>query len=172
MKMTCAALLGAAATAAASLPAQAGDHHRHDDHRHGGVRIGTLACREAGGWGFILGSSHPVHCIFIGNERHGPADRYTGSISKVGVDVGYQASAVIVWAVLARTDHRGHDDLAGHYTGATANASVGVGAGANVLLGSFHETVTLQPVSFSAETGLHVAAGIGELTLEPDHGRD
>ena len=166
MNKTCAALLGAAATAAVSLPAQAGDH------RHGGVRIGTLACREAGGWGFILGSSHPVSCIFIGNERHAPADRYTGSISKVGVDVGYQASAVIVWAVLARTAYRGHGDLAGHYGGATANAALGVGAGANVLLGSFHKSVTLQPVSLSAETGLHVAAGIGELTLEPYDGRD
>ena len=79
---------------------------------------------------------------------------------------------MIVWAVLAPTGRLGHGDLAGHYGGATANAAVGVGAGANVLIGSFHKSVTLQPVSISIGTGLNVAAGIGELTLTPYHGRD
>jgi len=165
-RQTCAALLGAVATAAGALPAQA-DHHRHS-----GVRIGTLSCREAGGWGYLLGSSHPVRCLFTTNAAHGRSERYTGSISKFGVDVGYQASSVIVWAVLVPTGDLGHGDLAGHYGGATANAAVGVGAGANVLIGSFHKSVTLQPVSFSFGTGLNVSAGIGELTLTPYDGRD
>jgi hypothetical protein len=167
-RLTCTALLGAAATAAGSLPAQAAGHDRS-----AGVQIGTLSCHEAGGWGYLLGSSHRVRCIFTTNARHYRAERYTGSISKFGVDVGYQASSVIVWAVFAPTGRLGRGGLAGHYGGATANAAVGVGAGANVLIGNFHKSVTLQPVSITVETGLNVAAGIGELTLTPyHHGQD
>ena len=159
----CAALLGAVATAAVTVPAQA-------DERPGGVRIGTLTCHEASGWGFVFGSSHRVRCVFSGNADRGRPERYEGSISKFGVDVGYQGSAVIVWAVFAPTDHLGRGDLGGHYGGATANAAVGVGAGANVLVGGFHKSFTLQPVSITGETGLNVAAGIGELTLKPYRG--
>jgi hypothetical protein len=155
-----AALLGAMATAAVSVPAQADD-------RPGGVRVGTLSCQEAGGWGLILGSSHRVRCQFIGNGDHGRPDFYEGSIAKFGVDIGYQASAVIVWEVLAPTNHLGRGDLGGSYAGATANAAVGIGAGANALIGGFHKSFTLQPVSIAGETGLNVAAGIGELTLRP-----
>jgi hypothetical protein len=158
---TFAALLGAAAL---SAPAA------HADDRPGGVRIGTLSCHEASGWCFVFGSSHRVRCIFSGNADHGRPERYEGSISKFGVDLGYQGSAVIVWAVFAPTSHVGRGDLAGHYGGATANAAVGVGAGANVLIGGFHKSVTLQPVSITGETGLNVAAGIGELTLKSYHG--
>jgi hypothetical protein len=163
--LTCAALLGAAAAAAGPLPVQAADH------RAGGLKIGTLSCREAGGWGYLLGSSHPLRCTFTTNSAKGRTERYTGSMSKFGVDIGYQASSVIVWAVLAHTDHLGRGDLAGHYGGATANAAVGIGAGANVLIGSFHQGVTLQPVSITIGTGLNVSAGIGELTLTPYRGR-
>ena len=55
--------------------------------------------------------------------------------------------------------------LAGAYAGATASATVGVGAGANVLVGGFNRSITLQPVSIEGNTGLNVAAGIGEITL-------
>ncbi len=54
---------------------------------------------------------------------------------------------------------------AGDYGGATGSAAVGVGAGANVLVGRFQNSVTLQPVSIEGTTGLNVAAGIAEVTL-------
>ena len=159
--LTCAAGVGAMAAAAVSVPAQAA-----------GVRIGTLSCQEAGGWGFLVGSSHRMRCLFTGNGEDGRPDVYEGSISKFGVDVGYKGPTVIVWAVVAPTGHVGHGDLAGHYGGATANAAVGVGAGANVLIGGFGKSVALQPVSIEGGTGLNVAAGIGELTLRSDHDDD
>ena len=164
--LTCAALLGAMATAAVLVPAQAQADGRH------GVRVGTLSCREDGGWGLVFGSSHRVRCTFTGNGDHGQPEVYEGSIAKYGVDLGYQQSAVIIWAVVAPTSHLGRGDLAGRYGGATANAAVGVGAGANVLLGGLDRSVALQPVSISGETGLNVAAGVGELTLKSGYGRD
>ena len=57
--------------------------------------------------------------------------------------------------------------LAGDYGGATASATVGVGAGANVLVGGSNKQITLQPVSVEGSVGLNVAAGIASVTLKP-----
>jgi hypothetical protein len=93
---------------------------------------------------------------------------YKGKISKFGVDIGYLNSAVLVWAVLAPTaDAITPAALRGDYIGATGSATVGVGAGANVLVGGMHNSFTLQPVSIEGNTGLNVAAGVAALKLEP-----
>jgi hypothetical protein len=55
--------------------------------------------------------------------------------------------------------------LSGTYTGATGSATVGVGVGANVLVGGSGNSTMLQPVSIEGTTGLNVAAGIAEMTL-------
>jgi hypothetical protein len=131
------------------------------------VRVGTLSCHEASGWGFIFGSSRKVHCVYTDGTHE---DRYTGDIEKFGVDVGYQQSAVIVWGVFAPTDRIGPGALSGHYGGLTANATVGVGVGANALVGGSDHTISLQPISIEGATGLNIAAGIGALTLHHEHG--
>jgi len=128
-----------------------------------GVKIGTLSCHEASGFGFIFGSSRAVRCVYQGSGGH--VERYTGNISKFGVDIGYQGSAVILWDVIAPHTGMRAGALAGSYGGATASAAVGVGAGANVLIGGFDRSFSLQPVSIQGNTGLNVAAGIGGLTL-------
>jgi len=56
--------------------------------------------------------------------------------------------------------------LEGEYAGATAQATVGVGLGANVLVGGLDKSVALQPVSVEGSTGLNVAAGIGSISLK------
>lgn len=132
-----------------------------------GVKIGTLSCHESSGWGFIFGSSREVRCTFSNGQR---VERYEGSISKFGVDVGYQQSGVIVWGVIAPNTDPGPGALEGHYGGATAGGSFGVGLGANVLIGGSTKTIALQPVSIEGSTGLNVAAGIGELTLHAHPG--
>jgi hypothetical protein len=73
---------------------------------------------------------------------------------------------VILWTVAAPTTDLGAGALAGHYGGATASVALGVGAGANVLLGGFKNSIALQPVSIEGENGLNVAAGIAELSLK------
>jgi hypothetical protein len=98
----------------------------------------------------------------------GYTEYYTGSITKFGADIGYLSSGVILWAVLAPTTQLGQGALTGHYGGATASAAVGVGAGANVLVGGFHNSIALQPVSIEGQNGLNVAAGVAELSLKFD----
>jgi hypothetical protein len=71
-----------------------------------------------------------------------------------------------MWAVLSPTINLGQGSLAGHYGGATASATVGVGAGANVLVGGLNASIALQPVSIEGQNGLNFAAGVAEMTLK------
>ena len=127
------------------------------------VQAGSLSCHEAGGWGFVFGSSHDVHCTF--SPVSGRPERYMGSISQFGVDIGYQQSAVIIWGVLTPSTTPGPGALAGTYVGATASAAVGAGVGANVLVGGSNKSISLQPLSLEGGVGLNAAAGIAALTL-------
>ena len=128
-----------------------------------GVKVGVLTCHVNSGWGYVLGSSKDVHCNYRPNL--GEPDFYDGSISKLGVDIGYTRSAVIVWDVVAPTSDMRAGDPQGDYAGATASATVAVGVGAHVLFGGFDKSIALQPVSIEGNTGLDIAAGIGALVL-------
>ncbi len=153
------ALAAVAVTAALALPtagmAQA----------PGTTKVGTLTCDVSAGIGMIIASKKDVTCMFTPSNP-GPREVYVGSISKFGLDVGATAGGEMVWAVFAPTNRK-FGALAGNYGGATAEATVGVGAGANVLVGGSDRTVTLQPLSVSGQTGLNVAAGVAGLTLRP-----
>ncbi len=148
---TCAAAV--ALSAAFALPAQAA-----------GVKVGILTCHVASGWGFVLGSSKHLLCNYQPRGRH--PEHYTGSIDKYGVDVGYTASSVIVWGVIAPASDMKPGVLQGGYGGVTAQAGIGLGVGANALVGGFDKSIALQPLSVEGEKGLNVAAGIAALRLK------
>jgi hypothetical protein len=128
-----------------------------------GIRVGDLTCNVASGWGFIFGSSKDLHCTYRGNDHR---EHYTGSISKFGVDVGYTEGGVLVWGVFAPTSDMREGALQGTYAGASAQATVGVGVGANVLIGGLDKSIALQPLSVEGSKGLNVAAGIGSISLK------
>ena len=48
-----------------------------------------------------------------------------------------------------------------------AEATVGAGVGANVLVGGSNRTVTLQPISVQGQAGLNLAVGVAGLDLRP-----
>jgi hypothetical protein len=129
----------------------------------GGVRVGTLTCHVASGWGLVFGSSRALRCTFAPGAGH--PELYAGTINRFGVDIGYTQGGVLVWGVLAPTANLAPGALSGSFVGATGSATVGVGAGANVLVGGSNSTISLQPVSIEGNTGLNVAAGIGAITL-------
>jgi Protein of unknown function (DUF992) len=126
------------------------------------ARIGVLRCQIQGGAGFVVGSSHPARCIYKGDD--GKTERYAAKLNKFGVDLGVTREVVLVWAVFAPSALRRHA-LAGDYVGGTATVSIGIGGGANALIGGNAGTVSLQPLSLTHETGVAVAAGVGELSL-------
>ena len=127
------------------------------------VKAGVLNCNVSSGFGFIFGSSRAVNCTFA--PGGGPPQHYGGAINKFGVDIGYIAGGVLVWTVVAPAANVGPCAIAGSFGGATGSATVGVGLGANVLVGGSANSIALQPVSFEGNTGLNVAGGIAELTL-------
>jgi len=149
-------MLGAAVAVTGLALATAADAAPH------GVRVGDLTCNVASGWGFVFGSSKDLHCTYRGN---GHREHYIGSISKFGVDIGYTEGGVLVWGVFAPTSDLRKGALSGDYVGASAQATVAVGAGANVLIGGFDKSIDLQPLSVEGSKGLNVAAGIGSISL-------
>ena len=128
-----------------------------------GVQIGTLTCHVEPGFGLVLGSSKEVNCHY--RAAQGFQETYVGSITKIGVDIGYTRGGTMVWAVFAPSSDAAPGALEGRYGGLTAGATVGIGLGANVLLGGFDRSIALQPLSVEGNTGLNLAAGIGAMNL-------
>jgi hypothetical protein len=127
------------------------------------VEIGVLNCTVYGGAGFVFGSSKELECTFKGTS--GGTDHYRGSISKFGLDLGFTDKSKIIWTVFAPSADVPAGALAGNYGGVSAEATVGLGMGANALVGGSNNTVALQPVSVQAQQGLNVAVGISQLHL-------
>jgi len=129
------------------------------------TKVGTLTCDISGGIGLIITSKKDLTCMFTPSQP-GPREVYVGSITKFGLDLGATAGGEMVWSVYAPTTRK-LGALAGDYGGATAEATVGAGLGANVLVGGSDRTVALQPLSVQGQAGLNVAAGVAELRLRP-----
>ncbi len=129
----------------------------------GGVNVGSLECKVAGGMGFIFGSSKALDCVFVRTD--GTAERYAGTIKKFGVDIGFTKEAHIIWLVFA-PGAVAPGALTGSYAGGGGSAAVGVGVGANALIGGGNKQVSLQPVSVEGSVGLNVAAGVVAIELK------
>lgn len=127
------------------------------------VQAGSLTCDVSAGIGLIIGSQRNVSCTFT-PAQPGPIEYYTGTISKLGVDLGVTTGGVMVWAVWAPTNRQA-GALAGTYAGAAAEASIVAGLGANALVGGNNRTIALQPFSVQGQVGLNIAAGVAGLNL-------
>lgn len=133
----------------------------------GGVRIGYLDCTIGGGLGYVLGSAKDVECVFTSAVGSEPLDRYVGVVRKMGIDVGFTTRSRLVWAVFAPTAGYHLGSLGGLYQGATAEATVGAGIGANILVGGTSGSIHLQTISLTGQLGLNLAATGTSVTLAP-----
>jgi len=129
------------------------------------VQVGVLECRGGATIGFIVGSVTNLGCVL---RIDGFAeDRYVATIRKVGVDLGITEETALAWGVFAPTRRLGPGDLSGNYVGAQGSATIGIGAGGNVLVGGSNNSIALQPLSLQGQVGLSVAAGLESLELRP-----
>ena len=128
-----------------------------------GIKVGTLKCNVDGGWGLVFGSSKSLKCVYTPDGRNF-SERYRGSIDKYGIDIGYTEAGIILWTVFAPTENVDRGALMGKYIGATAEATLAVGLGANVLVGGGN-SIALQPLSIGGQRGLNIAAGIASVEL-------
>jgi hypothetical protein len=149
----CVAALTAAAASAQPASAQSN------------VKVGALRCEVSGGLGLIIASSKEMECRFT--SAAGYTEHYYGAIRKFGLDIGATNRGILAWDVFAPTAGPLRHALAGEYIGVGASATVGAGVGANALVGGAGRSVTLQPLSVQAQTGLDLAGGVSSMTLRP-----
>ena len=127
------------------------------------VEVGMLDCRGSTS-SFVVGSVTQLNCMFNPGGGGRPAP-YIATMRRVGVDLGFNQQVAVAWGVFAPSRGSPRYDLSGNYAGGAASATVGVGLGANALIGGSGNTIALQPLSGQAQTGLSVAAGVAGLEL-------
>ena len=129
------------------------------------VEVGTLACTGGEGIGLIVGSQKSYVCSFT-PANGGPEERYSATVTKIGLDVGVTGTTTIVWTVFSASQPKDRRALAGEYAGISADASFGLGAGAKILVGGSEKSITLQPLSVQGQTGVNLAVGVAGMSLE------
>jgi Protein of unknown function (DUF992) len=151
-------LLAAAMLCTGLIPATA---------QQSGTKVGALTCRTSASLGLIVASHQRLSCSFSPNS--GPSEHYVGHVNRLGIDLGIRAGGIMTWGVIAPTNgyHRGA--LTGKYVGASGSASFGVGVGANALIGGWHRSIALQPLSVEGQAGINLALGVAGLRLQAVH---
>jgi hypothetical protein len=128
-------------------------------------RVGRLSCISSPRVGRVVKSTQSLRCVF---HRRNSSQRYIyeGRIRRVGLDIGVIQAGTLSWTVFARNSPRiGSGRLTGNYVGASASVALGPGFGANVLVGGSRRSIILQPLSVERSIGVHLAAGVTNLTL-------
>lgn len=131
-------------------------------------KLGVLECTVDGGIGLLIGSSKKVNCTFA--QSGGGVDTYTGKISKLGLDIGITGKSYLKWVVFTPSGTELPDHpLAGKYAGVSTGLSLGIGLGANALIGGNDKQIGLQPLSVEGQTGLNIALAVSTLRLVPSN---
>ena len=130
------------------------------------TQVGMLTCKLNPSIGFIIAGHQSMECRYVPSEG-GPPQAYEGALNTVGIDIGVSAGGVLGWAVLAPTGGIPAGSLAGEYVGASGDVGIGIGAGANVLIGGSARTFALQPISLEGSIAVNVALGVSGLKLRP-----
>jgi hypothetical protein len=127
------------------------------------VQVGALNCKMGPTVGLVVGSVQRMSCTFTTNA--GGREYYQATFKRIGLDIGISAGGRMVWAVYAPTQGIAPRALAGNYVGASGDIAVGLGVGANALVGGSRRTIALQPVSVEGQVGINVALGAAGFRL-------
>lgn len=146
----CATLVALAGPASAQMPTW--------------TQTGMLNCKLNPSIGFIIVGHQSMECRFV-PSMPGPPQFYEGALNTVGIDIGIIGGGALAWGVLAPTAGVPAGALAGTYVGASGDVALGVGVGANVLVGGSNRSFALQPVSVEGSVALDVTLGLSALQL-------
>lgn len=128
------------------------------------TQSGMLRCRLNPSIGFVIFGHQSMECRFV-PSLPGASQAYEGALNTVGIDIGVVGAGGLAWAVLAPTSGVPAGALAGEYVGASGDIALGVGVGANVLIGGSQRSFALQPVSVEGSVALDVTLGLSALQL-------
>jgi hypothetical protein len=133
-------------------------------HAQAWTQTGMLTCKLNPSIGFIIAGHQTMECRFVPAAPL-PPQFYEGALNTIGIDIGIVGGGGMAWAVLAPTSGFPAGALAGTYVGASGDVAVGLGVGANVLVGGSGRTFALQPVSLEGSVALDVTLGVAALQL-------
>lgn len=127
------------------------------------LQVGVLQCDVSKGTSLFVEQKQSMRCVF--KRTDGTTESYGGRIKEYGLSLGNPGPAHLVWGVFAPAKGMPAGALAGGYGGVTAGASLGVGMGANVLVGGLKRSFTLQPISMDGMQGTNLALGVASVSL-------
>lgn len=135
----------------------------------GGIKVGKLVIEPIEGTrqNLLIRSSVDVQAVFT--DTKGNKEYYIGEMGiGFGIDLSLKTEEKIGYIVFsASSDYKtGSYAMKGKYFGAKADASVGAGVGAIVLVGGFDKSFTLQPAGVGYQKGWGAAAGASYLYLQ------
>ncbi|MDX1513034.1 MAG: DUF992 domain-containing protein [Gammaproteobacteria bacterium] len=134
------------------------------------VELGILHCKSVPGSrvNLVIRSTVDVRCEM--KYAGGVTERYKGETGiALGLDLSFKGDEEFGFSVISASEVKpGNHTISGKYIGGKASASLGVGAGAAVLVGGSNDNFGLNPLALEANKGVGVAAGIGFLYIEPD----
>ena len=130
------------------------------------TQVGVLTCRLNPSIGFVIAGHQSMECTY---QPAGPfpPQLYQGALNMVGLNIGVTAGGILSWTVFAPTTGMPAGALAGEYVGGSADVGLGLGAGANVLVGGSGRSLALQPLSVEGSIAVNVAVGVSMLKLRP-----
>lgn len=160
----------AAATAALALTVgacmqQSTSQQLNTTNANSRIYIGSLTCNIEGGTGYILGSSKSMDCVFLSKDGVQSA-QYTGTINKVGVDIGYTKAIHTIWRVYTLGPDRPANSLSGTYVGEQGTVAAGGQAGGNWIYGGPNAEIGMIASGIVQDAGYNLAMGIGAMTLK------
>jgi hypothetical protein len=129
-------------------------------------QAGTLTCVLDPAIGLVVGSARGASCTFDRTGRR--PEGYTGTLSRVGVDLGIASATAVQWRVYTPGGKVRRGMLAGSFGGPSSEATVVVGPGVVTLLGHGRQRIALEPITSSGQAGLTFALGQAGLLLQRD----
>ena len=130
------------------------------------IYIGSLSCNVGGGTGYVLASRKTLDCVFLDKDGVLSA-QYTGTIDKVGIDIGYTKAVHTIWRVYSLGSVRGPWNLSGTYVGEQSSvAAEGNQAGGNWLYGGPNAEIGMLASGVVQDAGYNLATGIAAMTLK------
>jgi hypothetical protein len=158
-----------AATLAASVAgctmSQSSPQQLNTTNANSRIYIGSLSCNVGGSTGYVLASRKTLDCVFLNKEGTESA-QYTGSIDKVGIDIGYTRAVHTIWRVYSLGNVRGPNNLGGTYVGEQGTVAAGNQAGGNWIYGGPNAEVGMLASGVVQDAGYNLATGIAEMTLK------
>lgn len=133
-----------------------------------GNKVGILTCTVYPSIGIVVVGFQKIDCRFV-NDNSGAVELYTGMMANLGLDLGFTVAGVLKWGVFSPTKDLQPGSLAGAFGGASVRAGLGLGVGANFLIGGSRNSVALQPFSVEGLAGVQATLGLQNMELKPVH---